>query len=92
MVLPVGGKESAPPPRDLARPFWSLEYLPSAPSSALVLPDHHHIAGDGEQADDESENEIWGDSAAIRHGKGLDLDVRSRSGKSKIEIKVPLIR
>lgn len=87
MVSPVEKKASAPYPWGPARSFRGMGNLPATPSSALVLPDHKYIAGDGDQADDESEDEIRGDCAAVRHGEGGYLDVRSGSEKHRIEIK-----
>jgi hypothetical protein len=53
-------------------------YVPSAPGSAFVLPEHQHIAGDGEQADDEVEDKLWGDCGACYHGGDRCLTRRDR--------------
>lgn len=88
LVSPVENKASAPSQWGPAHPFQGVGNLPGAPSSALVLPNHQHVAADGEQADDKSEDEIRGDCAAVRHGKDgyLDFCSRNENEKKKIEI------
>lgn len=80
LVLEAASRAVSPGGREKRQRFF-LERLavrliergnvPSASGSTLVLIDHHHVAGDGEQANDEVEDEIRCDCAVVCHDVGV---------------------